>query len=91
MSKDLEVALRLSLHGQQGVSAGLDKTRNQLRGLGAAAQGATAEFGRLYQAVNGFSAVSKGLARTLPITWSCGMLGRVSFKLLAVFCCSHSV
>lgn len=62
MSSNLEVALRLSLHGQQLVSTGLAKSKRGLENMAQAAHGATAEFKRLYDSVNGFSTVSKGIA-----------------------------
>ena len=62
MSKNLEVALSLVLRGQQAASAGLRKTQESLGALSGAALGASTEFKRLHDSVNGFSTVSKGLA-----------------------------
>lgn len=62
MSANLEVGLSLVLRGKQEMSQGLRKTRDNLGALSGAARGASAEFRRLHDAVNGFSTVSTGLA-----------------------------
>lgn len=61
MANSLEIALRVALY-QHNVDSGLRRINSAVKGIGAAAHGATAEFKRLYESVNGFSALQKGLA-----------------------------
>jgi hypothetical protein len=59
MSANMQLAMTLLLRGQDAVSAGLNKTRKAVSGLGGVAQGVTGELKRMYEAANGFSTTSK--------------------------------
>lgn len=59
MNKNMQLSLSLMLNGTSAMTRGLGKINQGVRGLGSAAQGATAELGRMYKAANGFATTSK--------------------------------